>query len=228
MVCDIWRGARADASKGKAALGDLQRQLLNGLVDVGRVINSARTGQKFTSVGIARDFRDRAVDRNSSKGVKLALVDREVDQEAVAFRIKIGVASGDADIGVTVLEIILAQQFAIERHPIGVVDAGALDEVEPACLGGGDDIAQLAVVEGVVAHEVDAFDLRRAAFCDFEHEVDAILLELDDFGLDGRSEPALAAVDIKHTLNVGLNFGAGEDRARLKMDFARQRRGIDF
>ena len=52
----------------------------------------------------------------------------------------------------------------------------------------GDDVAQLAVGECVVADEVDAFDLGRVAFGDLEHEVHAVLLELDDLGLDAAAK----------------------------------------
>ena len=59
----------------------------------------------------------------------------------------------------------------------------------------------------MVADEVDAFDLGGAALVDLEHEVHAILLELDDLGLDGGREAALAAVDVEDALHVGLRRG---------------------
>ncbi len=91
-----------------------------------------------------------------------------------------------------------------------------------------DDVAQLAVAEGAIADEIDALDLGRPALGDLEHEIDAVLLELDDFRLDRRGEAALAAIDVEDALHVGLRAGAGEHRARLELDLGGQRRRIDL
>src|SRR6185312_10860596 len=83
-------------------------------------------------------------------------------------------------------------------------------------------------VESVIADEVDAFDLRRRALGDFEHEVDAILLELNDLWLNIGGKEALPAVDVENALHIALNLGAREHRSRLELDFAGQCRGIDL
>ena len=43
------------------------------------------------------------------------------------------------------------------------------------------------------------------ALVDLEHEIHAVLLELDDLGLDGGGEAALAAIDVEDALHVGLD-----------------------
>ena len=127
-------------------------------------------------------------------------------------------ADDDARVGVAVLQVVLPQQLAIERQPVGVVDVGALEEVEQPGLGGGDDVAQLRVGERPVADEVDGLDLGRVALVDLEHEVHAVAVELDDLGLDDGGKAALPAVDVEDALHVGLRLGAGEDGARLELD----------
>ena len=131
-------------------------------------------------------------------------------------------------IGVAVLQVVLPDQLAVEVHAVRIVDRRSLEEVEPAHLRRRDDVAQLAVGEGVIADEVDAFDFRRGAFGDFEHEVDAILLELDDLRLDAGGKEALPAIDVENALHVGLGLGAREHRSRLELDLAGQRRRIDL
>ena len=91
-----------------------------------------------------------------------------------------------------------------------------------------DDVAQLRIGEGVVADEVDALDLGGVALGDLEHEVHAVLLELDDLRLDGRGIAPLAPIDIEDALHVGLNAGAGEDGARLQLHLVAQRLGVDL
>ena len=61
-----------------------------------------------------------------------------------------------------------------------------------------------------------------------KHEVDAILLELDDFWLDARREEALPAIDVKDALNVGLRFCARKNGTGFELDFPGQGRGIDL
>ena len=75
---------------------------------------------------------------------------------------------------------------------------------------------------------MDALDLGRAAFGDLEHEVHAVLLELDDLRLDLRRIAALATIDVEQALHVGLDAGAGEDRARLQLHLVAQRLGVDL
>ena len=79
-------------------------------------------------------------------------------------------------------------------------------------------LAQAVVVELLVADDVDAADLGKVAFVDLEHDVDAVLVELDDLGLDARREAALPAIQLEDPLDVGAGRGAGEDLARRKLD----------
>ena len=207
----IGHGARAHASKRVSRLSNCQRQLFGRLIDQRRVVDVALVGQKLAAVGIARHLGKRTVDRDGAEIVKLALFDSEGDDETGAIRIKLGLARSHRRVGVTVLEVVLAHQLAVERHAVGIVDAGAFDEVEPACLRRRHDVAQLAIRECPVADEVDAFDLGGRAFRDFEYEIDAILLKLDDFGLDSSGETALTAIDVENALHVGLGACAREN-----------------
>ncbi len=131
-------------------------------------------------------------------------------------------------VGVTVLQVELAQQLPIEVHAVRIVDAGALQKVEPALLRSADNVAQLSIAEGIVADEVDALHLRRLALRNLKHEVHAILLQLDDLGLDRSGVASLPPVDIEDSLHVRLHSSARKDRARLEMYLVDQRFGINL
>ena len=122
----------------------------------------------------------------------------------------------------------LPQQLAIEVEPVWVVDVGALEEAQQRGLRGADHVAKLRIAEGGVANEVDGADLGRRSLIDLEHDVDAVVFELDDFGIDLSRIEALAAIDIENALYVGLHAGAGVDGAGLELYLGGQRVVLDL
>src|SRR6185437_6433041 len=126
------------------------------------------------------------------------------------------------------LQVVLADELAVEVHTIRIVDRRTLEEVEPTGLRRRDDVAQLAIRKSVIADEIDAFDFRRVALGDLEHEIHAVLFELDDLRLDVGGKTALAAVDVENALHIGLGLGARKDRSRLELHFSDQRSGVDL
>ena len=228
MVGVVAIGARPDAGEGIATLGHLQRQRLGGLVDVGRVVDLPRNGQQVAAVLLRPDRRQRALDAHVAESVELTFLDRVGDEETRPVAVDLGVAGDHAHVGVAVLQVVLPQQLLIQAHTIRIVDVGALEEIEPARLGGRDDVAQLRVGKHAVADEIDLLDLRRRTFRDLEHQVDSVLVEFDQLRLHRRGEPALPAVDVEDALHVGQRLGAGVDRARLELHLVLQRRRIDL
>ena len=73
---------------------------------------------------------------------------------------------------------------------------------------------------GVVADEDDLLDAGLLAFVDLEHEIDAVVRQLDDLRLDADVEAAVAPVDFDDALHVGLHRRARERAARLGLHFA--------
>ena len=72
-----------------------------------------------------------------------------------------------------------------------------------------------------VAKNVDRADLGQIAFVDLEHHVDAVLVELDDLGVDAGGKTALTAVKLKDAVDVGTDRAAGEDLPRGELDLRR-------
>ena len=56
---------------------------------------------------------------------------------------------------------------------------------------------------------------------DLEHDIDAVLVELDDLGFDPRCKPALAAIKLEDPVHVGARRGPGEDLPRSFLDLRR-------
>ena len=132
-------------------------------------------------------------------------VDGEGDEEAAAVTVEIGGCRDDPRVGIAVLHVELAQQFAVEIEPVRIVDVGVLEEAQERRPRGADHVAELQIAEGGVADEIDGANLGGRALGDFEDNVDAVVLKLDDFRIDLRRVEALAAVDVENALYVRLN-----------------------
>ena len=72
-----------------------------------------------------------------------------------------------------------------------------------------------------VAQDVDRPDLGEVALVDLEHHVDAVLVELDDLGIDPRGESALSAIKFEDAVDIGANRAAREDLPRRELDLRR-------
>ena len=81
-------------------------------------------------------------------------------------------------------------------------------------LGGLDDVLEPVDGIGAIADELDVLDPGLAALGDFEDEIDAVVRQLDDLGLDAHVETAAAAVDLDDARRVGLHDRTRE-RARV-------------
>src|SRR3546814_14111707 len=62
-------------------------------------------------------------------------------------------------------------------------------------------------------------DLRFRPLVDFEHDIDAVLVERDHLGLDRRGEAALPLVELDNARDVGADFRSRVDLARRHLDF---------
>ena len=80
-----------------------------------------------------------------------------------------------------------------------------------------DHALQFAVAENFVADKFDRFNSGQRPFVDFEHQVHSVLLERDDFWLDGRGEAAAPAIDIKNALYIALHTRLREHDARAQL-----------
>lgn len=73
-----------------------------------------------------------------------------------------------------------------------------------------------------VADEDDALDPGRRPLVDLEHEIDPVLLERDDLGIDRGREAGIAPVEVEDALDVALHLRSRVDDARPKLDFLLQ------
>src|SRR4029077_9471076 len=112
-----------------------------------------------------------------------------------------------------VLEIELAQQFAVEIEAVWVVDIGALEEAQQIGLRGADHVTELRIAERDVADEIDGANLGGGSLIDLEDHVDSVVWLVNDFGIDLRRVQALATINVKDALYVRLHPGTGVDSA---------------
>ena len=83
-------------------------------------------------------------DGDGAESEALALLDGEGDGIAGALGVLDGLGGEHARVGEAVLEVMAAQQLLVALDALGIVERRALEDVEPAGLAGGDDVAQLA------------------------------------------------------------------------------------
>src|SRR5262249_25423860 len=125
----------------------------------------------------------------------------------------------DPEVGIPLGQIECAKLLLVGRQTIGIVGVVRLQEPEDSTrLARVHFLAQAVVLELLIADNVDPPDLGEVALVNLEHDVDAVLVELDDLRLDPRSETALAAVQLKDSLDIGTGRGAGEDLPRGELD----------
>ena len=192
-------------------------QLLDDVLDLVGVVPLAALGndQRFQLAGL--EVAQLHVDRRLAELVAVALVDGEGDEEAFAVGGQLRHGRGDAEIGEALLQVVAAQQFAVIGDAIRVVIVVGRQESVPPLFLGLQDFTQLRVGVLAVADEIDALDQGRRTFGDLEHQVDAVLLQLDDLRLDGGGEAAVAAIQFEDALDVVLDLGAGVDHARPQL-----------
>ena len=192
------------------------------------VVDAPRPGQDRSPQGVDIERGKRALHVDGAEAVALALADGEGDEEAAPVAVEIGGRRDDAGIGIAVLKIELTQQLAVEAQAVGVVDIGALEEAEKVRLRRRDHEAELRIAEGLVANEIDGLDLGGRSLIDLEHDVDAVVVEIDDLGIDGGGVIALPAIDIEDALDVGLDASARIDRAGLELNLGCERVVLDL
>src|SRR4249920_3373604 len=74
----------------------------------------------------------------------------------------------------------------------------------------------------MVSDEIDAAHTGKLALVNLEDEIDSVFRKLNDFGLDGCSEPSLPAVEIKDAFDIVLHSRPGIDDARTQLDLGIQ------
>ena len=166
-----------------------------------------------------REVAKRALGVDLAELVARPLLDDVGDDEVLAVGRQLGKRRDDAEVGIALGQIEGAKLLLVGREPVRIVGVVRLEEAEDSAgLARVHLLAQAFVVKLLVADDVDRPDLGQVAFVDFEHDVDAVLVELDDLGLDARGEAALAAIKLEDPVDVGARGRAGEDLARRELD----------
>ena len=137
----------------------------------------------------------RAFGTDRAEFVARAFLDHIGDDEVAAIGRQLGQRRNDAEIGITLGEIESAQLLLVRGEAIRIVAVIGLEHPEQAAgFLGVHFLAQPAIAILVIADDVDCADLRGRALVDLKHQIDAVLIELDDLRFDRRCETAAALV----------------------------------
>src|SRR5439155_14994533 len=156
---------------------------------------------------VAIHARHVAGDADFPKVIELALVDREVQREALRRWIILGLCRRYADIGITLAAVVKPQLFLVLRYAVGIVDVSAGQKAQH--MGGGslDHGAELPFAEGLVAGEVD---LPHRSFFSLRYGVDKVdpaIAAVDDLRIDADLGAAGTPVCLDDAADVGLHAG---------------------
>ena len=215
-------GNGVDLREGVAQLADPLGERRDRVLDLIRVVDVARVGDEQLSELLRLQIRHSGLEHNGAKVVALPFLNREGDHEPAAVWGQLGDRRADVEVGVTARQVEAAEQLLIECDAIGVVGVVCGEKPVPGRLFGLDHIAQIAVVELPIADEYDARHLGERAFIDLENQIDAILGQFDDLGLDRRRKAAIAAVQLEDSADRVLHPRARVNHARAKLDLRLQ------
>ena len=172
----------------------------------------------WSTCGI-REIAKRAVRLDRAELIARAFVDDVGDDEIAPVGRQLGKRLDNAEVRISLSQIESAKLLLVGRKPVRIVGVVRLQEAEHAAgLPRVHFLAQPAVGEMRVAEDVDRPDLGEIALVDFEDDIDAVLVELDDLGFDSRRKPALAAIELQDSVNIGTNRATSENLARRELD----------
>ena len=215
-------GHRLDLGERVAQLADLLGQRHDRVLDLVGVVDLAGVGLQQLPQLPRLEVRHPGFDLDVAEVVALALLHGEGDDEALPVRGQLGDGRAHVEVGVAAGQVEPAQQLLVEGHPIGVIGVVRGEKAVPGGFLGLDHVAQVAVVELAIADEHDARHLGERALVDLEYEVDAVLRQLDDLGLHGRGEAAVAAVQLEDAADRVLYARARVDHARSQLQLGFQ------
>ena len=108
----------------------------------------------------------------------------------------------------------------VECKTIGIVACVRAQEGEQAAgLLGNHLILQITIRKLLVPNDVDLTDFRFRPFVDLEHDIYAVLAELDHLWLDRRGEAPLTLVKLDNAGDICADLGASKDLARCETNF---------
>ncbi len=211
---DVGEGV-AERTGGLVGVGD-------GVLDQLGIEPSARLDLGQLDDRGVRKIAQGAVRLDRSEVVARTLFDDVGDHEITPIGSELGKRRDDAEVGITLRQVKSAQLLLVRCQPVRVIGVVRLQEAEDsASLARVHFLAQPSVGEMRIAEDVDRADLGEVALVDLEHHVDAVLVELNDLGIDARGESSLPPVKLEDPVDIGANCAPGEDLARSELDLRR-------
>jgi hypothetical protein len=219
-VCEIAIATRRDLSEREAGVSNALGNRNDRVFDVFRAVGRAGTAlnERLKLFGVHVGNGAFNIDR--AEVVTLAFLDGDRDRVFVGCRIELGEGRYDLEVRVATVVIEAAQQFFVRAQLVFGVNVTARQERQKVRALRRDHFAKAAIIEGLVADEIDRRDTRTVAFVDFESEVDAAIGERDRIGRYRGIVSADRGVSVADRLNVSLNERLAVGSERLGLDDA--------
>ena len=205
-------GNDVNERKAGAARGIGKR--VGGALDGRVLIDLARPDGDQSFENLAVQAVEVGSHRNLAELVLPPLIQGKRQHEGVPVQAQFGDRGLDLEVEIAVVAVVFPDLAFVIVDPVGVVVGVIGEELPPDRRPGDDDLGQVRIGKRGVAQEIDVENAASRPFVDFENDVDAFLLKLDDLGRDGRRDTAFAAIKLDDPLHVLLDARDSENAAR--------------
>src|SRR4029078_580819 len=165
-------------------LRHLDGQRFDGFFHLLGIVHATSPGEDHMPWSVDIDRRQSAFDIDGAEAIAFTLLDGEGNEEAPSVAVEIGGRRHDTGIGIAVLHVELPEQIAIQIEPVRIVDISALEKAQQIGLRSRDYVTELRIAEGRMADEVDGTGLGAWSLADLEDNVDAVVIEVDNLGIN--------------------------------------------
>ena len=149
---------------------------------------------------------DVAFDFDVTKFVAVTFFDDISDDEIALVGRQFGHCRHNAEIGIAIGQIKLPQLALVIGKTIRIIAVVRRKEAIKTRPLGNHLATQPTIAEHFITDDVDLADLRLRSLADFVDNIDTVLVEHHHLGLDRRSEPTLAAIQLDDAGNIGTNL----------------------
>ncbi len=172
---------------------------------------------------LGREIAQLAFDRHRPELVALPFLDHISDDEVLPVVGQFGDGGNDAEIGIALRQVELAQLLLVIGQPVRIIGGVGREKGRQAAFTRRHLPLQPAVRESMVAKDVDLPDAAAIPLGDLIDDIDAVLVEPHQLRFDGCGIAALPLVELDDASDVRAHAAARIDLARRQMQF-----GVDL
>ena len=119
-------------------------------------------------------------------------------------------------------EVETTQKLLVKSQTVLIVIIAARDKTIPDAFLRTDFRAQTIIIIFLIADKTNGLNLGHIAFLNFKNQIDAILIQLDNFGIDIDGKTSVTTIDLIEAHHIALNACTREHLAWTQLHFSLQ------